>query len=240
MFGTPERKTYKGESVFYVPLASAKPIQGQFRVESVAKGVEPDASYAKQFKELEHTILLELTKQTQLFRNPPSLESLQTICPKWGTVYTADSSLAWNPYMEIVCALSDKDLPGLVDLVLEGVYMSRSTITPRFSTSFLKKETSPPLIDFDWGAASSSSQSNELEEVSDIASAAEGTIAIKDPATMAREKAMAKERVRAAFRAAEAARDTAEDEAARFHAIYDLSDSESAFSEWESDGDESS
>jgi hypothetical protein len=44
-----------------------------------------------------------------------------------------------------------------------------------------------------------------------------------------------KERVRTAFRSAEDAKYAAEEMAARFYAKYDLSDSESAFSEWASD-----
>jgi hypothetical protein len=67
-----------------------------------------------------------------------------------------------------------------------------------------------------------------------------GAMKIKDPAVLAREKAEAKERVRTAYRAAESARQAADAMASQFYSAYDVSDTESAFSEWadlESDDD---
>ena len=130
-------------------------------------------------------------------------------------------------------ALKAEHVPGFVDFVLEGVYMSRSTIRPRFTAVFLES-AGTDVIDFEWDAAEAEPVS-ELEEVSDIPDAVEGTLTIKDPATLAREKAETKARIRAAFAAADAARAAAEDDAARFYGTYDLSDNESAFTEWMSE-----
>lgn len=233
MFGAPARTTFKDEIVFFVPLTTPKAINGEFRTTS--SGVEPDAKYTPTFRSLQDTILKELTTHKTLFRNPPTLESLQTITPNWGTVQSP-SGVSWNPFMEIVVNVDQSMLPAVVDLVCEGVYISRSTIRPRFVTEFKRKEATENVIDFEWDGLPG--RDSELEEVSDIASAAEGSMTIKDPATMAREKAMAKEAVRAAFQEAEAARGHAEDLATRFLATYDLSDSESAFSEWMSDSED--
>jgi hypothetical protein len=231
MFGTPARTTIKDESVFFVPLNKRIPINAEFRV--TASGVDADSSSTPQFRALQDIILKELTTHKTLFRNPPSLESLQAITPNWGTIQSPAGTV-WNPFMEIVVNVDPSQAPAVVDLVCEGVYISRSTIRPRFVTEFKRAEN---VIDFEWEGLSV--PRDELEEVSDISSAAEGSIAIKDPVTMAREKAAAKEAVRAAFQAAESAREQAEDLATRFLANYDLSDSESAFSEWMSDDEDS-
>ena len=55
---------------------------------------------------------------------------------------------------------------------------------------------------------------------------------LQDPAVAERKKAEAKERIRAAFRTAEQATRDAEQMASEFYDVYDLSDNESAFSEW--------
>jgi hypothetical protein len=62
---------------------------------------------------------------------------------------------------------------------------------------------------------------------------------LRDPVLLRKEMLEEKERVRNAFRIAEEAKLNAEELAARFYARYDPSDSESAFSEWASDRDDS-
>ncbi len=77
-----------------------------------------------------------------------------------------------------------------------------------------------------------------MEEVSDVPTAGGPVVTLADPARLAKEKAEAKERIRTAFEAAKEARTMAERMAAEFYDRYDLSDSESAFTEWLSDSDE--
>jgi hypothetical protein len=129
-------------------------------------------------------------------------------------------------------------------LQLTSLEISRSTIRPTFLAV-----PADDRIDIEWGAAvgapaqqgsaGAATAADELEEVSDVPEAAEGVILLADPAVKAREKAAAKAHVREAFEAAETARAEAEAAAAAFLDAYDLSDSESAFSEWlSSDEDE--
>lgn len=106
--------------------------------------------------------------------------------------------------------------------------------TPVFELVYLGPKPNP-CIDFDWGAVR---EAAEIEEVSDVPATEDaGVFTISDPAVAARKKAEAKMAVRAAFITAEEARTAAEEMAARFYAEHDLSDSESAFSEWMSDSE---
>jgi hypothetical protein len=135
-----------------------------------------------------------------------------------------------------------------IDLQLASLEISRTTIRPTFNAV---ARIDDGRIDRDWAPASAAAGANsltfvgsagpadELEEVSDVPEAADGVITLADPAVKAREKAAAKAQVRAAFEAAETARAEAEAAAAAFLDVYDLSDSESAFSEWLSEGEES-
>jgi hypothetical protein len=86
------------------------------------------------------------------------------------------------------------------------------------------------VIDFDFDAA----EGTECIEVSDVP-ATDGVVHLVDPAQREREKAIMKAQVRAAFTDAQVAREKAEDMAHAFLEKYDLSDTESAFTEWEED-----
>jgi hypothetical protein len=235
MFGVPVRE---GDS-FYVPIQTPVALGGRFEIGHGATGLVPDFSMQSHFKTLQQRVLTELVSHKALFKKAPTLESLQAISPNWGMVLTSGAA-TWSPLSTKIKmdAITADHVPGYADCVLEGLHISRSTITPNFRAVFLEKAVVPDhLIDFEWGSGEVES---DIEEVSDIElGAEEGMFELKDPATRKREKLAAKERIREALRAADAARAAAMEMADDFMKNYDLSDSESAFTEWmDSDEDD--
>jgi hypothetical protein len=114
---------------------------------------------------------------------------------------------------------------------LDGLYVSRSCISPVFSVKF--DSAIPPAIEFDFDDAGS------LEEVSDIPEdAGTNVVLLTDPAIKRKAKADAKRSIREAFVIAEAAHEAAVQRAHAFLDEYDLSDNESGFSEWLSEDEE--
>jgi len=155
------------------------------------------------------------------------LASLELITPRWGCIET-EGGAQMSPYTHVEC--TPMETPCFIDLVLTGIQISRSTIQPFFKTVFLEK-VPDSLIDLDFGGAS-----EEVEEVSDVGAVADSPpIVLQDPATTQRKKREAKDQIRAAFRTAEQATRVAEKMASEFYDVYDLSDNESAFSEWMSE-----
>jgi hypothetical protein len=118
------------------------------------------------------------------------------------------------------------DMSGIsyAQLVLKALRISRSSIQPVFG---VKQAEGPVQIEIDWATEGGADSTQELEEVSDIpavmTTSGDADFRLRN---LAREKALAKERVRTAYRAADAL-------AEEFYQTYDMSDAESAFSEWE-------
>ena len=232
MFGAPVRE---GDA-FYVPVQTPVRVGSRFEINVAAAGLIPDFSMQAHFKTLQHTVLTALVSHKGLFKKAPTLESLQTISPNWGMVLM-NGVAEWSPFTKIkMDAIRPEHVPGYADCVLEGIHISRSTITPKFQAVFLEKKAADTVIDFDWGGED---VKPDIEEVSDIEGEGdEGMFELKDPAAKEREKQEAKERIRTALRAAFAARAAAMDMADEFLKTYDVSDSESAFTEWMSDSEE--
>lgn len=228
MFGIPERNS---DQSFTVPLTQRIPLQ--IRVLLTAEGISPTLEYQSKFQALQTRILNELVKNRQLFKSPPTLESLQCMTTAWGFIKVGgviqqSKSMVFNLNIPV------SHYPCIVDYVLEGIKISRTLIQPIFRIEYIEPvAVGGNVIDFDWGVKETDADS-ELQEVSDVSfmTSAGGDMKIKDPATMLREKMEAKERVRAAYRAAESARESADQLANQFYAAYDVSDTESAFSEW--------
>jgi hypothetical protein len=223
MFGVPVREG----DLYNVPINS-KPIGVRLRVDASAS-IVPDFTYQSRFAALQKQVLTELTKEKSLFRVTPSLDSLEAITPNWGFIRLASSKDQISPYTLLEMQNVEDRLPCIADMQLVGLTISRSRIAPRFRVLYVG--AAPPeqtVIDFDWAA----SDGEECIEVSDVP-AADGTIRLVDHA---REKAAAKAVVRAAFMEASAARARADELADKFLETYDLSDDESAFSEWEGAG----
>lgn len=228
MFGTPERRTSSsGETAYYIPLTTPKIMECQFEL-TKENTVVPNNVYQTKFQQVQRFILTELAKNRQLFRNPPTLESLEAITPNWGCILD-NNTYIWNPYTHIsTTKLKEGKNTGYVDFVLEGVSLSRSTIVPYFNTKYLEKPNE--LIEFEW-----SENVPELEEVSDLAAAPDGTLELRSPLVREREKKAAKEKIREALRHAEVVRNEAMKMANEFYHTYDVSDNESTFTEWVED-----
>jgi hypothetical protein len=187
--------------------------------------VVPNNLYQEKFQQVQRSILTELAKNRQLFRNPPTLESLDAITPNWGCILD-NNTYTWNPYTRIsTTKLPEGTNAGYVDLVLEGVSLSRSTIVPHFDSIYLEQPNK--IIEFEWNE-----NTPELEEVSDLAAAPEGNLELRSPVVREREKRAAKEKIREALRQAEVVRNEALKMANEFYHTYDVSDNESTFTEW--------
>jgi hypothetical protein len=229
MFGTPVRDTES--SAFIVPLT--KPIKANVLLELTIQGLVSTLSYQEQLQSLKTSVVQELTKCHQLFKNPPTVSSLLAITPNWGFI-KGESGVQLSPYTRInVRGLDSITLPCMVDLVLESVSISPATLSPIFGVEFVK--TLSDVIDFEWTPVAAK---DELEEVSDVTNTEDGTLTLTNPAETLRVKLAAKERVREAFRTAQVAHNSAVNLANSFMDEFDLSDSESAFSEWMSEDDD--
>lgn len=230
VFGKPERQG----DLFILPLLTPQKLN--IRVRLNAEGIEPTLEYQSVFQTLQTRILNELVQNRQLYRTPPTLESLQCMTTVWGFI-KAGKEIKPSSTQILQNNIPVSQRPCIADYALTGLKLSRSVIQPIFDVVFLEMDTNDGVIDFDWGVSQEESELQEVSDVSVLPSASGDTMKIKDPATLAREKAAAKEHVREAYRVAEAARETAEELAGRFYASYDVSDNESAFSEWAEDSD---
>jgi hypothetical protein len=235
MFGTPVRTSNaSGETYFQVSVnVSPLGVEMEYREEGLTYNKEAQS----RFRTLQSLVLSELAKERGLFKNPPTQAALEAITPNWGYVQQPNGILSFSPYAKIEKpSFPESKLPCLVDIQLKGLEISRSTIRSVWKLHYLGQP--PSEIDFDW--APPKPAEGELEEVSDVPTAGlaeEGVFALADPALKAREKAEEKARINLAFASAKAARTAAEKLAAEFYDKYDLSDTESAFTEWLSESD---
>jgi len=230
MFATPAHTTISGETVYGLKLNT--PIRLNVRLAVTPSGITPTLTYQDQFRMCRKRILAELTSNRQLFRHAPSLESLDAITPMWGFIVKGTEA-ALSPYTQIDVHIGAPQMPCEADVELKELIVSRSTIRPIFEAVYLK----PEVIDFDWCEGE---ERDELEEVSDIPVDADSadSLELLDPASIRRSRLKEKADVRAAFQLAQEAREHAEDMATRFYGAYDLSETESTFSELADETDE--
>ena len=238
MFGTPERiTTAEGDAAFRIPI-----VYGSMGVTfelDVLSSICAAPERQPMFRTLQNTVLSELAKQTKLFKTPPSLESLTRITPDWGFV-SSGATYKFSPYAILKSSVEPAKLPCMVDMRLVGIEMSRTTIRPIFELTYAGPKSN--TIDFDWAdQAPRQTDDPDIEEVSELPAAEEtkDILLLSNPVARARERMEAKLQVRAAFVAAQEARNAAKEMADKFYETYDLSDTESAFTDWESDSDES-
>jgi len=234
MFAPPQSQPTASGARYFVPLRS--PVPAGLRVLLSAPGVLT-ANLADQpaFKALQSRLLQELVHHKQLFKTPPTLESLVALSPPFGpvllprseggaTVFSPTATFRHDPHLET---------PAYVDLVVEGLHVSRSCISPVYSTRFLESANAPLDLNF---------EDDGLEEVADLPedrSPDQGSVVLlTDPIVAAREKAAKKQAVKEAFLLATAARERAVERAHAFLEEYDLSDNESGFSEFLGEEDE--
>jgi hypothetical protein len=235
MFGAPVKSSLPDGTVVFSVDVSVTPIGAE--IEYTSEGLHYAKDVQSRFRGLQSLVLSELAKEKSLFKNPPTLASLEAITPNWGFV-ASEGKMVFSPYAKLERVNIAPDLlPCLVDIQLKGLEITRSTVRPRFILHYLGKKNSE--IDFDWPAPVPPA---DLTEVSDVPFAEEGAhvVALADPAIKARQKAEAKAQIRTAFEAAKAARASAQALADTFYEAYDLSDAESAFTEWMSDEDSGS
>ena len=221
---------------FYVPVKT--PVRLGLKLKAPnSTTLIPDISTQSVFQDLRTRALTDLMNTTQLFKNKPTLESLESITPKWGVVYqdsTKSPQASWSSYTQLVFD-ANVSYPCVVDLELASIQITRSTICPTFNVVFLEKESTTNVIDFEWPATNSmpSSQVKEVEEVDDIpAESTDEVLHLRDPVKAEQEKQDAKEYVRSLFRTADEARQQALDAMRAFFDTYSPDDDESNFSEW--------
>ena len=192
--------------MFEVPIKPARQTPLGLCLSSDAWSRESERAFFA-FRE---TVLQELANEPGLFRNPPTFKTLEGMAAHW---------LAQAKTMKLEPPTQS------FDLILQKLQISRSRIEPMWG---LKEVAS--TIDFDWGTAAPAA---ELEEVSDVpAASGDAPFVLTDPVAKERAKMVAKAQVRDLFAVANNARLEAETAAAAFLDTYDLSDTESAFSEW--------
>ena len=225
MFGIPER-TNEDEVRYYVSVNRTEPMG----VKYVVRGntVVPNLEFQDILLSSKHTILGGLSKHSNLFTKPPTLEYLQAITPNWGCI-VQENQTKWSPYTLVRNTIPETQQPCLVDLILTGLYISRSTISPQFETVFLEGLQESKLIDIEWAP---NPISPEVEEISEIILPSAGSIELRDPAILEQMKLQAKMAVKEAFQRATQARDEAMEKAKQFTNEFDVSDNESMFSEW--------
>lgn len=212
MFGVPKRIRVGDEDVYVVSLKN--PVLLNLSIAQESKKLVSDSSTTGIFTSCRNTILKSLCENKSLFRTAPSFASLEAITPPWGFVSTS-SGIVLSPYTQITNQFPST-YDGPVDFKLVEVTLSRSCIKPHFYV-----DAADALIDLAFDVAE-----DELLEVSDVPSSeGDGHVHLTDPARRLQQKNEEKERIRCMFTAAAA-------EAERWYETYDVSDNESAFSEW--------
>lgn len=235
MFGTPVRTIDNGVTVYKVDI-NTTPIGVE--LEYSKEGLAYSKEAQPRFRTLQSLVLSELSKEKDLFKNPPTLTSLEAITPNWGFILSGTTQI-FSPYAILhPFDIAEHKLPCLVDIQLKSLEISRSTIRPVFKLHYLGPTKAE--IDFEWPTPHAV---DEVVEVSDIPVAVDNSvITLTDPAHQRRERQTLKAEIRSAFAMADEARAIAETKAKAFYEKYEneLSDSESAFTEWMSGGESES
>jgi hypothetical protein len=237
MFGAPVRITDAAGTTVYKVEVNVTPLGVELEYDG-SNGLVYSKDVQSRFRTLQSLTLSELSKEKDLFKNPPTLASLEAITPNWGFVLSG-SRQVFSPYSTILATHIQADkLPCLVDVQLKALEISRSTLKPIFKLHYLGPKKAE--IDFEWPTVAAAG--DEIVEVSDVPAANDGmVITLTDPAQQRKLRQAEKAEIRDALLAAEQARAAAEQRAKEFYEKYedDLSDAESAFTEWLSDTSES-
>jgi hypothetical protein len=239
MFGAPVRSTDASGTTVYKVEVNVTPLGIELEYDST-NGLQYTKDVQSRFRTLQNLTLSELSKEKDLFKNPPTLSSLEAITPNWGFVLSGNKHI-FSPYALIDASHINRDkLPCLVDVQLKAIEISRSTLKPIFKLHYLGPKKAE--IDFDWPTSVPLGAGDEIVEVSELPAANDGTvITLTDPAQQRKLRQAEKAEIRAALLAAEQARAAAEARAQEFYEKYegDLSDNESAFTGYLSDASES-
>lgn len=218
MFGTPSRTKVLKEDGFKLPLTA--PVQLNVQMSVFDGKLVPTLEYQSAFTELRQLVLSELPKNKQMFKTVPTYASLDSITPPWGFISTSDG-VVLSPYLQITSTLAS-EFEGKATFTLKDILISRSFVVPHFQVDCVQAG-----LDLDLDL------SEELAEVSDIPNE-EGSSELRliDPAVRDRQKQVEKHQIRELFR-------RAHDAADEWLEKYQPSESESTFSEWAGEEDES-
>lgn len=231
VFETPERRTTEKGEPYFVCRLTKPGYAVPHDLEWQKNALVPVLTVQKLITELRSTVLKLLMENRSLFRNPPTLDSLQAITPPWG-ILIRGTQMEWSTVnkWELDPALQGKS--AIVRLVLTGIEISRSRINPVWTVSVVQilPETPEGVIDFEFGEVSEvkSVTSEDFDrDDSDI-------VALQDPRER---KAVLKSQVRELLTKAAEARLAADDAMDRFFDEFDLSEGESDFSDTESESE---
>lgn len=222
MFGLPERYIKNGETIIKLPVISQIL---DVKLECTKDGVIPNIEIQSKFDDLRSNVLENLIKETKLFKTPPSLTALNAVTPLWGIIED-NNEFKWSPYTHITITDEQKDVcPCIIDLRLSYIEISRSTIYPEFEIIIIEQTTDiSEIIGFE--------DITEIDEIDEIVETKPLKINTEE---IRMKKALDKEKIRAAFRKSDYMRLTAISMANIFFDTYDISDTESTFSEWMED-----
>jgi hypothetical protein len=233
VFETPERKqNASGESYFHVRITPEYSISHDLEWSSDT-GLKPSITIQKQIGQLRSVILTQLQTTKSLFRNPPTLESLEAITPTWGIVIQRDESLQWSTAnVWSYDATEMKKQNAIVRLVLCGIEISRSYIRPVWTLHVIQTlpdSSEDGVIDFDFGGEETKSVASvDMDDIGGIEEEGSGVFELHNPDE--RKHAM-KEHIRGLLAKVAEARHAADDAIDRFYAEFDLSENESDFSD---------
>ncbi len=239
-FQTPERRTEPNGEVIYVCKCTSPGYMLPHDLEwSKEKGLLPQLTIQKQVLQLRNDVLNYMVNDKTLFKNPPTLSSLQGITPNWGIYIRTNNELEWSQTNKWVYDLEEmKKKNAIVRMVLVGLEISRSRITPIWNLEIqqILPDVNLNLIEFDF--------TEPDEDVKSVASVSSNDIGIAEDEQVfqlhnpnERKKQM-KSHIRELLRKVAEARHAADDAMDKFLNEFDLSDNESDFSDYETEEDD--
>lgn len=238
LFETPEkRQNDKGEPIFYLRLVVPGFTVLHDLEWSKENGLTPIITVQRFINDLRSQILKQLVENKSLFRNPPTMASIQAITPPWGVLVQRGNKLTWssvgNKWAYSVEEMAKVN--AIVRLILTGIEISRTSIIPVWNLGICRTIPDSKLIDFDFDTRDGmNAREDDMKSVGsdDFIEDSSDVVQLHNP--NARKKAL-KAEVRRLMKAAENAQMEADDALGRFFDEYDLSDGESDFSETEED-----
>ena len=240
VFGTPEKQTSSsGESFFQCKLAEpGYSIPHDLEWNRDDQKLIPVLSIQKLITELRSSVLKLLLENKSIFRNPPTPDSLHAITPPWGILIRSNSQLEWSSVNKWTINDSRlKDKNAIVRLVLTGIEISRSRITPVWTLSIvqiLPEKTPEGVIDFDF--ENETGERDEVQSVGfdEIDCDESQVLHLQNPGER---KRMMKVQIRELLAKVSDARLAADDAMDRFFNEFDLSEDESDFSDMDSENE---
>ncbi len=229
VFEVPERQV---DGSFKVKFAHPPVLTvAELRWERDATLPTPELSLQSAINALREKTLRDLTKNKALFSATPSLATLSAMTPMWGMLVRAGGVPEWS--RQDLWGKRPESVVGkrvVVQLIAEAVVISRQSIVPVWG--YVIKKVLPEaaaVIDLDFGSAGAEEEDGMSVHSDDLV-AEEGVVNLKDPD---QRKQHMKAHVRQLLQAAQDAKVVADKAMNEFFSEFDLSDTESGFSDWE-------